>query len=107
MPLDQRTRTVFTGKLPAPGPYLAQVVNNNDTTYMGGLQVALIRGSPDNPELQFIGQPVRYLNPFYGVTDVAYEGADPTKFDFALCRWGMFDYRKLLDQTGKNTPGSS
>lgn len=21
---------------------------------------------------------------------------DPTKFDFALCRWGMFDYRKII-----------
>ena len=90
MPIDQRTRTVFTGKLPSPGPYLAQVVNNNDTTYMGGLQVALIRGTPDNPELQHIGQTVRYLNPFYGVTDVAYEGADPTKFDSVQKSYGMW-----------------
>ena len=31
------------------------------------------------------------------------DAQDPIRFDFALCRWGMFDYRKILLQTEKNT----
>lgn len=56
------------------GPYLARIVSNIDSKYMGTLQVQLIRevGNLYNREGQTI--PVRYLSPFYGVT--AFEHAD-------------------------------
>lgn len=52
------------------GPYLARVVSNLDPKYMGTLQVQLLRevGNTYNREGQTI--PVKYLSPFYGVTNV-------------------------------------
>jgi phage gp45-like len=64
-------------KLKHPGPYLAVVKNHLDPGYMGGLEVALIKGYADNGESvaeQLV--PVHYLSPFYGATSVAYEGHD-------------------------------
>lgn len=52
------------------GPYLARVVNNLDPKYMGTLHVQLLRevGNTYNRQGQTI--PVKYLSPFYGVTNV-------------------------------------
>jgi hypothetical protein len=52
------------------GPYLARVVSNVDSKYMGTLHVQLLRevGNTYNRQGQTI--PVRYLSPFYGVTNV-------------------------------------
>ena len=59
-------RHKFTG-----GPYLARIVSNVDAKYMGTLHVQLLRevGNTYNREGQTI--PVRYLSPFYGVTNVS------------------------------------
>jgi hypothetical protein len=58
------------------GPFLAKVVSNNDPTYMGGLEVQLITevGSDDSAAAQL--RPVKYLSPFYGVTNIDYVGQD-------------------------------
>jgi hypothetical protein len=52
------------------GPYLARVVSNVDPKYMGTLHVQLLRevGNSRNRQGQTI--PVKYLSPFYGVTNV-------------------------------------
>jgi hypothetical protein len=52
------------------GPYLARVVSNIDPKYMGTLQVQLLRevGNTQNRQGQTI--PVKYLSPFYGVTNI-------------------------------------
>ena len=34
------------GKLPSPGPYLAEITNHLDPTYMGGVEIALSKGIP-------------------------------------------------------------
>lgn len=64
-------------KLKSPGPYLAVVKNNLDPGYMGGLEVSLISGFVDDTE-KIAGQSlkVKYLNPFYGVTNYKFEGPD-------------------------------
>jgi outer membrane protein OmpA-like peptidoglycan-associated protein len=64
-------------KLKSPGPYLAIVKNHLDPGYMGGLEVALIKGFVDDTE-KIKGQSVKvkYLNPFYGVTNYKFEGRD-------------------------------
>ena len=51
------------------GPYLARVVSNVDPKYMGTLHVQLLRevGNSRNRQGQTI--PVKYLSPFYGVTN--------------------------------------
>lgn len=51
----------------SPGPFLAKVVGHLDSTYMGILEVELLRPSGnDNSEGQL--RQVKYLSPFYGVT---------------------------------------
>ena len=55
--------------LQSPGPFLAKVVSHLDPSYMGGLEVEILRpvGNNSTP-----GQviPVKYMSPFYGVTSV-------------------------------------
>lgn len=62
---------------PKPGPYLARITNHLDTTYMGGLEVSLLKGGADDPQYQSQTFQVNYLSPFYGVTDTRYEGTSP------------------------------
>jgi len=61
------------GTEPKPGPFLAKVVSNLDPTYMGILEVEILRpvGSTDS-ETQL--HQVKYLSPFYGVTSVDFTG---------------------------------
>jgi uncharacterized protein (DUF2345 family) len=52
------------------GPYEAIVVNHLDTTYMGNLEVEILRytGAGSSPERSGQLLNVKYLSPFYGVT---------------------------------------
>jgi hypothetical protein len=52
------------------GPYLARIVSNIDSKYMGSLQVQLLRDVGNIPNRQGQTIPVRYLSPFYGVTAI-------------------------------------
>lgn len=83
---------IYRGKkrLPHFGPYIGIVTNHLDTTFMGGLEVSLIRGLPENSEFQSRTFPVKYLNPFYGVTSVQFEGNNETKFDDVQKSYGMW-----------------
>lgn len=56
-----------------PGPFLARVVSNIDPTYMGILEVEILRpvgGSASESQLHR----VKYMSPFYGVTSVSFTG---------------------------------
>jgi len=56
-----------------PGPFLARVVSNLDPTYMGILEVEILRAvGASSSETQL--HQVKYLSPFYGVTSVAFTG---------------------------------
>ena len=50
-----------------PGPYLAKVINHLDTTYMGSLEVQILRETGNTTEENELHQ-VKYMSPFYGVT---------------------------------------
>jgi muramidase (phage lysozyme)/uncharacterized protein (DUF2345 family) len=54
-----------------PGPFEAIVVSNLDTTYMGTLKVDILRNNSSGslPEKLGTSIEVRYLSPFYGVTN--------------------------------------
>ena len=56
-----------------PGPYEAIVVSNLDPTYMGTLQVELLKSNSSGnvPERTGMLFEVKYLSPFYGVTSQA------------------------------------
>lgn len=72
-----------------PGPFLAKVISNIDPTYMGVLEVEILRpamgdGSPTGLHR------VNYMNPFYGVTDRTYVGKDPDDFNNTQKSYGMW-----------------
>ena len=77
-------------KLPHPGPYLAEVTNHLDTTYMGSLEVAIIKGQPTSTNDKSKTYQVRYLNPFYGVTSARFEGNNSGDFNDVQKSYGWW-----------------
>ena len=61
--------------LPAarPGPFLATVIGHQDTTYMGTIEVELLRPTGNTSDETSIHQ-VKYMSPFYGVTSANHLG---------------------------------
>jgi muramidase (phage lysozyme)/uncharacterized protein (DUF2345 family) len=86
MPQDTRTKS----KLGRPGPFLAEVTNHLDPTYMGGLEVSLIRGVPNLTGNKGDTYPVKYLNPFYGVTSPRFQGNNSSSFNDVQKSYGMW-----------------
>lgn len=86
MPIEKRMR----GRLDRPGPFLAEVTNNIDPTYMGNLEVALIKGMAMPVDVQAGTFTVKYLSPFYGVTSLRYEGNNPKDFNDVQKSYGMW-----------------
>jgi hypothetical protein len=87
MPIQQRTPYKPSG----PGPYLAIVRNHLDPSYMGSLEVVLVKnyvGDIFSSENE--GIIVRYLSPFFGSTSIAYQGKDYRKFDDVQKSYGMW-----------------
>lgn len=72
---------------PAPGPFLAKVVNHLDPTYMGTLEVEVLRpvGNDEalDTGLSFDGQlhQVKMMSPFWGQTGAAHLGQEDTYGD--------------------------
>jgi predicted chitinase len=86
MPIEQRSR----GQLPSPGPYIAEITNHLDPSYMGSLEVALIKGVVNNISNQSETYIVRYLSPFYGVTSLRFEGTNSGDFNDVQKSYGMW-----------------
>ncbi len=86
MAVEQRTLS----KLPSPGPFLAEVTNHLDPTYMGNLEVSLIKTVQNSINLQEDTFIVRYLNPFYGVTSIRYQGNNSQSFQDVQKSYGMW-----------------
>jgi hypothetical protein len=64
-----------------PGPHLARVVRNEDNKYMGTLHVQLLRDVGNIPNSEGSTYPVKYLSPFYGVTNIEHVGNNNTYND--------------------------
>lgn len=86
MPFEKRVR----GKLGTPGPFLAEVTNHLDPTYMGGVEVALIKGIPSAAKQRGETYVVKYLSPFYGVTSQRFEGTNSGDFNDVQKSYGMW-----------------
>lgn len=72
------------------GPFLAKIVSHLDPTYMGGLEVQLLHevGNDDSKEGQL--HQVKYMSPFYGVTSVDFNGAEPDNYNNTQKSYGMW-----------------
>lgn len=84
------TETRKRAPLPSPGPFLAEVTNHLDPTYMGGMEVALIKGLPGSTQVQGETYPVRYLSPFAGSTSIRYEGTNSSDFNDVQKSYGFW-----------------
>jgi len=56
-----------------PGPFLATVIGHQDPTYMGTIEVELLRPTGNTSNETSIHQ-VKYMSPFYGVTSASHLG---------------------------------
>lgn len=78
------------GKLPHPGPYLAEITNHLDSTYMGRLEVTLKKAIPGKVAKQGETYAVKYLSPFYGATSARFEGNNSGSFNDVQKSYGMW-----------------
>jgi hypothetical protein len=64
-----------------PGPFLAKVISHLDSSYMGGLEVEILR-SVGNDGSSGQTHQVKYMSPFFGVTSADFLGADADNNDY-------------------------
>lgn len=74
---------------PKPGPFLAKVVSHLDPTYMGILEVELLRPTGNTQESGQLHQ-VKMMTPFYGVTSATHVGEDPNDYNNTQKSYGMW-----------------
>jgi predicted chitinase len=72
------------------GPYLAVVSNHLDPTYMGGLEVTVLKPIPGKKETQASNVIVRYCSPFFGNTSAAFEGNNSSDFNDVQKSYGFW-----------------
>ena len=77
-------------KLSSPGPYLAEITNHLDSTFMGGLEVVLIAGVANEISKKGNTFTVRYLSPFAGNTSVRYEGNNDKDYNDVQKSYGFW-----------------
>ena len=72
------------------GPYLAKIISHLDPTFMGGLEVTLLR--PDGNTIGEGGQtyPVRYASPFAGQTAFEFQGMNTDDFNDTQKSYGFW-----------------
>lgn len=72
------------------GPFLARVVSVVDQTYMGCLEVQLLHEVGNDEYFEGQLRTVKYLSPFYGVTNIEYVGDDPDVYNETQKAYGMW-----------------
>lgn len=75
---------------PGPGPFLAIITNHLDSTYMGALEVALLKKTGANFEETAETFIVNYLSPFGGNTSIRYEGTNSASFQDVQKSYGFW-----------------
>ena len=88
--MAEETRKAFGTSESEPGPFLAKIVSHLDPSYMGILEVQLLRevGNDENAEGQL--HQVKYMSPFYGVTGAAHIGQSPDDYNNTQKSYGMW-----------------
>lgn len=86
MPIDRANVSTPPSR---PGPYLAKVVSHHDKTYMGGLEVELLRQSGNTNSAGQLHS-VKYMSPFYGCTGVEYVSGSDNNYNSTQKSYGMW-----------------
>jgi len=72
-----------------PGPYLAKVMSHLDSTYMGMLQVQILRPTGNTGSDGQTHQ-VKYMSPFWGQTSADFIKEDPDNYNNTQKSYGMW-----------------
>jgi hypothetical protein len=72
------------------GPYLAKVISHLDPSFMGGLEVTLLRDDGNSIGDNSQTYPVYYAPPFYGNTAFEYQGFNTNDFNDTQKSYGMW-----------------
>lgn len=85
------TRTSSIDLKGDPGPFLARIVSHLDTTYMGGLEVEILKTTEEGNNAETTGQTaqVKYLPGFYGVTPFS-ANSDNEGYKYSQQSYGMW-----------------
>lgn len=88
---EETRESVVAGSEPAiTGPVLAKIVSHLDPTYMGILEVQLLREAGNDDAVSGQLHQVKYLSPFAGSTSVDYVGIDPDDYNNTQKSYGMW-----------------
>jgi predicted chitinase/uncharacterized protein (DUF2345 family) len=90
MGIIKRTGFPLTDSDISQGPMLARVVNHLDPTYMGSLEVTVLREIPGEGTDESANIVVRYCSPFFGSTAQKFEGNDSANFDDVQKSYGFW-----------------
>jgi hypothetical protein len=85
---DQTQVSVDNGQ-DRPGPYLARVIGHMDSTYMGVLQVEILRPTGNTGSTGQTHQ-VKYMSPFYGQTSADFVKVDPDDYNNTQKSYGWW-----------------
>lgn len=90
---DNNKDVDYAGSSPAKpdaGPFLAKVVGHLDSTYMGELEVEILRDI--SPGSTAEGKPIRakMISPFWGQTGAQFVGEDPDDYNNTQKSYGMW-----------------
>jgi hypothetical protein len=75
---------------PDAGPFLAKIVSHLDPTYMGTLEVQILHEAGNDEEREGQLRTVKYLNPFYGSTNIEYVSDDSDTHNNTQKSYGMW-----------------
>lgn len=87
---SEEFRPSITSNPVSPGPFIAKVVSNVDATYMGSLEVQILREVGNDPAVAGQTRVVKYLSPYYGITDIDYVTQSPEDFNNTQKSHGMW-----------------
>jgi predicted chitinase len=88
--MPELKRSGSNATLPSPGPFLAIITNHLDPTYMGALEVALLKKTGSDLQETAETHIVNYLSPFAGNTAIRYEGSDSSNFNDVQKSYGFW-----------------
>jgi hypothetical protein len=87
---ETRESVVAGSESSITGPTLAKIVSHLDPTYMGILEVQLLREAGNDDAVSGQLHQVKYLSPFAGSTSVDYVGTDPDNYNNTQKSYGMW-----------------
>lgn len=88
--MSVHTRRPVDDDFISPGPYLAIVTNHLDPTYMGALEVTLLRNIPGRATTKTSNIVVKYCSPFFGATPLIHEGNNSSEFNDVQKSYGFW-----------------